>query len=143
MVAGALFKTPFADKFGRRVIIMLCLLLLTIGMLASAFCENLNKLVLTRFFSGLAIGAIMDRIHTVIAKYASDCLKSLAIGIMATSYTSGSVIGGIIYLFLIKQLGWSYVFLLGSAFSCILLPLAFRLLPELLDFYFIKIMPTL
>lgn len=138
MVAGALFITPFADKFGRRVVIMLCLLLLTIGMLASAFCENLTELVLTRFFSGLAIGAIMPSINTVIAEYASDRSRSFAIGIMAASYTSGSVIGGISYLILIKQLGWSYVFLLGSAFSCILLPLAFWLLPESLDFILLR-----
>lgn len=138
MVGGALVITPFADKFGRRKIILVCLLILTIGMCVSAFSTNIGELIVSRFFSGLAIGAIMPSINTVIAEYASSRSRSLAIGIMAASYTAGSVIGGIIYIYLINHLGWQYVFFLGSTFSTLLIPLVLCLLPESLDFILLK-----
>ncbi len=134
MVSGAIIITPFADKYGRRAIIIVCLLLLSTSTIASGFCLNHTQLIVARFISGLAIGAIMPSINTIIAEFSSDQSRSLAIGIMAASYTTGSVIGGILCITLISHLGWQYVFFLGGAFSCFLLPLVFWLLPESLEF---------
>lgn len=134
MVIGALILSPFADKFGRRVIILCCLLILTIGMFASGLSNSLDELVISRVFTGLGMGAILPGINTVVAEYSSNRYRSLAISIMAAGYTVGSLIGGIISIYLIKYYGWEYVFFFGGVFSCLLIPVVFFQLPESLDF---------
>ena len=138
MVVGSLVIPPFADKFGRRIIILICLVILSIGMIASALSTHFLELVIARVFAGLGMGAILPSINTVIAEYSSNRYRSLMISIMAASYTVGSVIGGIIYIFVIKYFGWQYVFYLGGIFSIIMIPIVFLFLPESLDFILTK-----
>ena len=138
MVVGSLVIPPFADQFGRRIIILICLVILSVGMIASALSTHFLELVIARVFAGLGMGAILPGINTVIAEYSSNQYRSLMISIMAASYTVGSVIGGIIYIFVIKYFGWQYVFYLGGIFSIIMIPIVFLFLPESLDFILTK-----
>lgn len=138
MVIGALVIAPFADKFGRRFIILICLIILTVGMFAAALSVNHTELVLARLFTGLGMGAILPGINTVVAEYSSNRYRSLAISIMAAGYTVGALIGGFISLFVIRHFGWQYVFYLGGALSCLLIPVVYYLLPESVDFILMK-----
>lgn len=134
MVLGALMISPFADKFGRRFIILSCLTILSVGMFASGLASSLEQLIIARLFTGLGMGAILPGINTVVAEYASYRYRSLAISIMAAGYTVGALIGGIISIYLINHLGWRYVFFFGGAFSCLMIPIVLLQLPESLDF---------
>lgn len=138
MVIGALLISPFADKFGRRIIILCCLVILTIGMFASGLSNNHSELIIARLFTGLGMGAILPGINTVVAEYSSNRSRSLAISIMAAGYTVGSVIGGIISIALIKHFGWQYVFFFGGVLSAIMFVVVFCQLPESLDFLLTK-----
>lgn len=138
MVIGALVISPFADKFGRRFIILCCLVILTVGMFASGLSTNHTELVISRIFTGLGMGAILPGINTVVAEYSSNRYRSLAISIMAAGYTVGALIGGVISIYLIKHFGWQYVFFFGGIFSCLMIPVVFFQLPESLDFILTK-----
>lgn len=138
MVVGALTISPFADKFGRRIIILCCLVILTIGMFASGLSNNHTELVIARLFTGLGMGAILPGINTVVAEYSSNRSRSLAISIMAAGYTVGSVIGGVISIALIKHFGWQYVFFFGGVLSAMMILVVFYQLPESLDFLLTK-----
>lgn len=134
MVVGALFISPFADKFGRRFIVLACLAILSLGMLASGAALTYDQLLLARIFTGLGMGAILPAINTVVAEYSSNQYRSLSISIMAAGYTVGAMIGGIISIYLIKYFGWRYVFYFGGVFSFLLIPVVIYQLPESLDF---------
>ncbi|WP_392563671.1 MFS transporter [Orbus wheelerorum] len=134
MVIGALIISPFADKFGRRFIILCCLVILTVGMFSAGFANNHSQLVIARIFTGLGMGAILPGINTVVAEYSSNRYRSLAISIMAAGYTVGALIGGMIAIYVINYFGWQYVFFLGGLFSALLIPVVFYQLPESLDF---------
>lgn len=142
MVVGALAISPFADKYGRRLIILLCLTILTVGMLAAGFATNLTELIIARVFTGLGMGAILPGINTVVAEYSSNRYRSLAISIMAAGYTVGALIGGFISIYVIKHFGWQYVFLFGGIFSALMIPTVFYLLPESLDFLLTQKQPN-
>ena len=62
MVLGALLIGPLADRFGRRAVILVCLCVISIGMLASAAAQNLMQLVPLRVLTGLGVGGIP---HTI------------------------------------------------------------------------------
>jgi len=134
MVVGALIISPFADKFGRRFIILCCLAILTIGMFAAGLSTSHTELVISRIFTGLGMGAILPSINTVVAEYSSNRYRSLAISIMAAGYTVGALIGGMLSIYVINYLGWQYVFFFGGLFSALMIPVVYCQLPDSLDF---------
>lgn len=134
MVIGSLLISPLADTLGRRFIVLVCLLILTVGMALTALSSSLNELLALRVFTGLGMGGILAGINTVVAEYASDKRRDLAISFMAIGYPIGAMLGGLCASAIIAQQGWHAVFWYGAAASALMLPLVWFYLPESLDF---------
>lgn len=134
MTLGSLIIAPMADKVGRRKVILMCLVIITAGMLASALTENVIQLSLTRALTGLAIGGILASINTIVAEFSSNRRRDLAISFMHIGYPIGATVGGGISAYLILFFGWRAVFILGGIASAIMIPLVIRYLPESLDY---------
>ena len=56
MAAGSLFLAPRADRIGRRAIILICVIIVSIGMLLSGFCRSVLQLGVLRVVTGIGIG---------------------------------------------------------------------------------------
>ncbi len=138
MMLGSLLLSPLADAIGRRFLVLLGLILITIGMASSGFAHDLKELALLRVFTGLGIGSLLSSINTIVMEYASEKRKAFAIAFMAVGYPVGATIGGTIAVFLIAAYGWRSVFFFGASLSAVLIPLAYVTLPESLDFLLAK-----
>lgn len=57
MALGSLVIAPWADRIGRRPLIMLCIAIAGVGMLASAYAQSAVQLGALRLFTGLGIEA--------------------------------------------------------------------------------------
>lgn len=134
MMIGSILLAPQADRYGRRAIILVCLVIVSIGMLASAAAQTLTQLLILRFFTGVGVGAMLPGINTMVAEYSSDRRRQLAISLLQTGYPLGAIFAGIISAFLIAEFGWRSVFVFGGMLSIIMLPLVYMRLPESLDF---------
>src|SRR5260370_40511242 len=58
MALGSLFLAPVADRRGRQPIIVLCLVLVSVGMLLSAAARSHVELAALRAMTGVGIGGI-------------------------------------------------------------------------------------
>jgi benzoate transport len=134
MTAGSLFVAPFGDRFGRRAVILACLLTMTLGMLASAFAQGPGQLAALRALTGLGIGGMLPSINVITAEYASRRWRSTAISVQGTGFPIGATVGGSIAAFLIVAHGWRAVFLFGGAASAAMIPAVLSALPESLDY---------
>jgi benzoate transport len=134
MVIGSLFLSPIADTLGRRAVLLLCLSIITVGMLLSAFADSRNELALCRFLTGLGIGGLLAGITTVAAEYAPPQHRKLAIGLVTSSYPIGATLGGFAAIPLIAAYGWPSVFVFGGLLSLVLIPVVYFALPESLAF---------
>lgn len=134
MMLGSIFLAPQADRYGRRAIILACLVIVSIGMLASAAAQSLNQLLALRLLTGIGVGAMLPGINTMVAEYSSDKRRQLAISLLQTGYPLGAIFAGVISAFLIAKFGWRSVFVFGGMLSIIMLPLVYLRLPESLDF---------
>ena len=65
-----------------------------------------------------------------------------ALAIYATGYSIGATIGGALAAFAIPRYGWRAAFVIGGTLSLIMLPLAWRKLPESLDFLLTRRPPS-
>ncbi|MCP5793570.1 MFS transporter, partial [Klebsiella pneumoniae] len=59
MSIGALISGIFADKFGRKKIMIISMLILSIFTIISAYSTNTAELIIYRFITGLGLGATM------------------------------------------------------------------------------------
>jgi len=134
MMAGALLLAPIGDYLGRRLTILGGLVTITIGMLVTAYVEDVPQMVLIRVITGLGIGTILASLTTMAAEYSSNKRRNLAISFMHAGYPIGAIIGGLISVYLINAFGWRSVFIFGGAASAIMIPLVFLFLPESVNY---------
>ena len=134
MAAGSLFLAPVADRIGRRDTILLCLAIISAGMLASAFTWSVPSLAGARVVTGIGIGGMLASITTITAEYASHRRRGFAISMVQSGYPVGATIGGSIAALLIVAYGWRSVYMFGAACTIAMIPLVLRYLPESLDY---------
>lgn len=134
MGVGAFFLSPLGDKFGRRPMILACLVILAVGMLLSALTTSLGGLLWMRFITGLGIGGMLASINTIVAEYATAKRRNLCISLMALGYPLGAAFGGLAAVPLINAFGWHSVYLMGGVAAIVLIPLALWLIPESVQF---------
>ena len=134
MAIGSLFIAPWADRFGRRPLILLCVSIAGLGMLASSRATSPEMLGVLRLITGLGIGGILASSYVVAGEYANKKWRGLAISLQSTAYALGATIGGIIAAQIIPSMGWRSVFLYGGITTLLILPLLALWLPESLAF---------
>lgn len=134
MVIGALFLSPFADRFGRRPLILFCLCIISVGMLASAGAGAVEHLVAMRFLTGVGVGGMLSSLTTMVAEYSSEHRRKLAISVLQSGYPVGGIIAGLASVYLLGEYGWRSVFVLGGGLSLAMIPLVLWRLPESVDF---------
>lgn len=138
MAAGGLFIAPFADRIGRRPLVLLCLCTIAGGMLASAFAQTYTQLLTLRVVTGLGIGGMLASISVIAAEYASDKWRTAAVTMLSAGYTLGATVGGAITGVLLAYYSWRSAFLLGGVSTLLVIPLALYGFQESLDFLIAK-----
>jgi benzoate transport len=134
MAGGSLFVAPWADRFGRRAITLLCLAVITLGMLLSAAAQAPAQLTALRVLTGLGIGGILASLNVITAEYSPARWRSTAISLQVTGYPIGATVGGSVAALLIARYGWRSAFLFGAVCSALMIPVVVKSLPESLDF---------
>ena len=136
MTLGSLIIAPFADRHGRKPIIILCLIIITVGMFLSALTQTTAQLAAMRFLTGLGVGGMLASLNTLVAEYSPLRLRSLMVCLLQSGYPIGAAVGGIVSVFLIGEFGWRSLFWFGGAVSLLILPIAVFRLPESAEYLF-------
>jgi benzoate transport len=134
MGLGSLTLGPCADRWGRRIIVLLSVALAGLGMLGSALARDYAELLILRVLTGIGIGGTIASVAVVVSESASDSWRGTALAIYATGYSIGATMGGALAAYAIPRYGWRAAFVIGGTLSLLMLPLAWRKLPESLDF---------
>jgi benzoate transport len=138
MTIGSLGLAPLADTVGRRPTILLCLILMTIGMLLSATADSIMALIVWRVVTGLGIGGMLASINAMVAEYANEERRDFCVGLMAIGYPIGGVLGGMASAWLLAHFDWRAVFVFGGVASAVILLAVWWRLPESIEFLVTK-----
>jgi AAHS family 4-hydroxybenzoate transporter-like MFS transporter len=130
LMAGAFLFGPLADKYGRKAVLVFCVLFFGVASLASAYSTSLWMLVALRFLTGLGLGGAMPNSVTLTSEYCPEKHRLFMVTTMFCGFTVGSALGGLASAQLVEDYGWRSVLILGGALPLALLPLMVWQLPE-------------
>lgn len=138
MILGALVLGPMADYSGRRFVVIVGVLIITVGMLATTLVRALEELILARLVTGIGIGALLGSLNTLVAEYSPARYRNISITLLHLGYPIGGAIGGVIAAALLSRFGWQSVFLAGGLMSLVLLPACILVVPESIDYLLVR-----
>jgi benzoate transport len=132
---GAFLLGSIADRVGRRPTMLACLVMMASGMWLASLAGDVATLSATRLYTGLGIGGMLATSSAMVAEYANDRRRSLAITLMIGCYSLGAVAGGALASALLARSDrWQAVFELGARATAALILPALLFLPESIAF---------
>ncbi len=82
MSIGALISGISADKFGRKKIMIISMLVLSVFTIISAYSTNTKELIIYRFITGLGLGATMPNVSTIVSEYMPKKYRAFLTGLI-------------------------------------------------------------
>ena len=112
---GALLFGRLADRFGRRPVLMVDVLLFSILELACAFAPSLTVLLVLRFAFGIAMGGEWGIGASLALESIPVKSRGLVSGLLQSGYPCGYFLGAIAYwvVFDVLGLNWRAMFVVG------------------------------
>jgi len=131
VMVGALLAGPIGDRFGRKPLLMLSMLLFGIASLASATATSLPFLAGTRFFTGAGIAGGFAGTVALTGDYTPQRLRAMIIMLTFTGAPLGGFVGGLVVSLLLDHgFGWPSIYILGGSLPLVLLAITAPWLPE-------------
>ena len=131
---GALAFGPLGDRFGRKRMLIVAVLLLSMFTLLTAVARTFPELLVIRFLGGLGLGGATPCFITLCAEYAPRRRRAMLASILWAAYPLGASLGGVVNATVIPALGWQAVFYIGGGLPLLVAVLMAFLLPESLGY---------
>ncbi len=118
--AGALFFGWMADRYGRRLGVILPTAIFGVFALATVFAYDFRSLFLLRIAIGIGLGGALSNAIAMVAEYSPQRARATLVSLMYAAFPLGGVLGGPLSAWLIPRYGWPAVFLVGGAIPVVL-----------------------
>ncbi|WP_266156799.1 MFS transporter [Dyella silvatica] len=110
---GALLFGRLADRFGRRPILMLDVILFSLFELATAFSPSLTVLLVLRFMFGVAMGGEWGLGASLAMESIPAKSRGMVSGLLQSGYPCGFFLGALVNWLLVDHIGWRGLFMVG------------------------------
>jgi EmrB/QacA subfamily drug resistance transporter len=128
--AGIITAAALGDRFGRRRVFNLGLVLFTLASAACALAPNATDLIVARTVQGLGAAAVLPLSLTILTTAFPPQRRGLIVGIYGglagLAVAAGPLVGGVV----IEGLDWHWIFWLNVPIGLLAIVLGIRLLPE-------------
>jgi len=135
MTVGALFLAPFADKIGRKSIILISGIIMGVCIYLTSYAASITELLIYRFVSGLGIGSMLASTASLASEYTPNKTRDFWVSFVISGYPIGAVIAGLVAAKVIPTEGWQQLFRIAGIASMFSVPLILFFLSESIDFY--------
>ena len=110
---GALVFGMLGDRYGRRRILMLDIIMFSVLELASAFAPSLAALLILRAAFGFAMGGEWGLGSSLTMETIPAEARGLASGFLQEGYACGFLLASVVYGLLFETIGWRGMFAVG------------------------------
>lgn len=108
MAAGSLVLAPLSEMYGRRPIYIVALGMFTILVLPCALAQNIEAILVTRFFGAFCAAAMISNAPGTVNDISDDKYRALAFSAWSIGPMNGPVIGPVVGGFVFQYMGWRW-----------------------------------
>jgi benzoate transport len=135
MTIGTLFLAPFADKIGRKSIILISGIIMGVCIYLTSYAASITELLIYRFVSGLGIGSMLASTASLASEYTPNKTRDFWVSFVISGYPIGAVVAGLVAAKVIPAEGWQQMFRIAGIASMFSVPLILFFLSESIDFF--------
>ncbi|HJX79361.1 MFS transporter [Glutamicibacter sp.] len=106
MGLGAIIGGRMADRFGRKILTVLSLILLGVTTIAMATAPNMEMFIFWRIVSSLGLGGVMPVIMTLLADLVPSANRGQLVAIVSAGIGLGTTFGAFLAGAVIPDSGW-------------------------------------
>ena len=114
MLLGTLFTGLYADKIGRRTILLWAMCLWGVAGLLCAISWNIESLFCFRFLLGMGLGMELPAAHAMLPEFFPTKSRGRWVAFMEGLLPVGIIAAGFIAYFLLPIFGWRWVFVVEA-----------------------------
>ncbi len=111
---GAFIFGLMADKYGRRLPLMIDLVFFSVIEVASGFAHTYTQFLILRAVFGIGMGGEWGVGASLAMEHAPKGQRGLLSGLLQEGYAMGNLLAGLCYLFVFPHWGWRPMFFLGG-----------------------------
>lgn len=138
MFIGSLVVGSLTDRFGRRRMLIVCLVWFSVLTGLCAVAPSPETFGALRFLAGFGLGGVLPTASALVAEYSSRRSRNFVYAVMFSGFPIGGILAALVGLVLIPSWGWRSMFLVGLLPLLVVVPLAIRKLPESISFLLAK-----
>ncbi|HVJ49166.1 MAG TPA: MFS transporter [Desulfitobacterium sp.] len=114
MFVGALLSGPIADRWGRKAVFQITMLLFAVFSLLCAVAPNFTYLLVFRFLVGVGLGGETPVVTSLLGEFIPAAHRGKVQGLLNTFWAVGWVLAALIAYFIIPTFGWRWAFVAGA-----------------------------
>lgn len=133
-VVGAVMGGQYADRWGRRPILIWSMALIAVCTLVTAFATSFAELAVIRLVAGVGLGSAIPAFLTLASEYVSAPRRGTIAAVIYIGYPLGGAVGGLWTSYLLQHYSWPSVFYVGAILPAVLFVVAWFVLPETMQF---------
>jgi len=123
---GAFVFGLLADRYGRRIPLMIDLVFYSIIEVLTGLAPNYTTFMVLRALFGIGMGGEWGLGASLTMEKVPVRLRGLVSGLLQEGYVAGNLLAAICYFFLFQRLGWRPLFFLGGVPALLALFVRFR-----------------
>ena len=135
---GAASFGPLADRFGRKTLLIVAVLLIGGFTILTVFANSVPMLMAIRVLAGLGLGGATPCFIALTSEYAPARLRAALVTLMWSAFPLGGLLGGLLNWYLIPHAGWRAIFYIGGVAPLVLAVVLFLYLPESIKFLLVQ-----
>ncbi|MGY1883945.1 MFS transporter [Blastococcus sp. SYSU DS0753] len=138
MLIGALLSGALTDVLGRRKVMLASVTWFSVAMALTAAAPNAEIFGFLRFVAGLGLGGVVPTAIALTVEYSPKDRRQLNNALMYSGYSVGGIFAALAGLALLPETDFRVMYALGALPLVVVLPVAWRYLPESITFLMSK-----
>ncbi|MFE5291373.1 MFS transporter, partial [Isoptericola sp. NPDC056618] len=130
MLVGTILSGTSSNWIGRRRTVLASVTVFALATLGCGFAPTATTFGIFRLICGFGLGALLPIAISYGMEFTTGPRKALATGVIMSAHQVGGVVAPLLVLAVVDPLGWQSVFFISALPAVVLLPVAFKLLPE-------------
>lgn len=114
MMLGAVLAGMAADKWGRRTVVLVTLLVFSAGSALCGLAPNYESLLIFRFITGVGLGGELPVVTTLASEFSSIKTRGRNVVLVESFWAWGWILAALVAYLAIPAYGWRVAFFVGA-----------------------------